>query len=170
MKTTIKLVLAISVIALCSNVSAQKIAHINIQELITSMPEYDSASVKIEKVRQELEKTIEEMQVEFNRKSDELQKNQANLTDLVKQSKTEELTTMYQRLQSFQQQASESFQMESDKLLQPVYEKANKAIEAVAKEKGVDYVISDNPQILFFKAVGTMDLLPAVKQHLGIKK
>ena len=172
MKTTLKLAVVIAFFALCSNVSAQniKLAHININELIPSMPEYDSAAVKIEKVKQELEETIEGMQVEFNKKYEEFKKNEANWTELVKQSKMEELTSMNQRLQTFQQQASESYQRESDKLLQPVYEKANKAIEAVAKEKGIDYVISDNVQILLFKSVGTVDLLPAVKQYLGIKK
>jgi len=172
MKTTQKIVIVIAFFAISGNVSAQniKLAHINIQELILSMPEYDSAQVKLQRVEQELTKAIEELQVELNRKNDEFQRNQGIWTDLVKQSKTEELTSMYQRLQTFQQNASESYQQESDKIMQPVVEKANKAIEAVAKEQNITYVISDNPQILLFKAIGTLDLLPAVKQHMGIKK
>jgi len=170
MKTTLKLVLVIAFVALCGNVSAQniKLAYINFQELVSSMPESDSAQVKMEKVRLDLEKIMEEMQVELNRKQDEYQKNQTNWTELVKQSKTEELTSMYQRLQTFQQNASESFQQEYQKLLQPIQEKAAKAIDTVAKEQNITMVFDS--QILHYKAIGTLDLLPAVKQHLGIKK
>jgi Skp family chaperone for outer membrane proteins len=58
--------------------------------------------------------------------------------------------------------------MEQEKLMQPIIEKANKAIETVAKEQGISLVISET--VLHFKAVGTINLLPAVKQYLGIKK
>ena len=170
MKTTLKLVIVIAFIAICGNVSAQnpKLAYINFQELIASMPESDSAQVKMQKVGQELEKTMEEMQVELNRKQDEFQKNQTTWTDLVKQSKTEELTSMYQRLQTFQQNANESYQQEYQKLLQPIQDKASKAIDAVSKEQNITMVFDS--QVLHYKALGTLDLLPAVKQYLGIKK
>ena len=172
MKTTLRLGLILTVIALCSNVSAQtpKWAHINLQELILSMPEYDSAMVKLQKFGQELEQFLEEMQVEWNRKMEDYSKNQANWSDLVKQAKTDELTTMQQRIQTSQQQAEENYQQEYNKLLQPVMEKANKAVETVAKEQGITYVISDNPQVLIFKATGTTDLLPAVQKNLGIAR
>ena len=171
MKNIVKLVVAIALVALCSNISAQtlKLAHINKQELVMSMPEYDSASVKLQKFAQDLESAIEEMNVELNRKTDDWTKNQANWTDLVKQSKLDEIQSIQTRISTFQQQAQESFGQEQQKLMQPVIEKADKAIDAVAKEQGVTYVINGDSQILVFKAVGTLDLLPAVKQHLGIK-
>jgi len=169
MKNTVKFVFVIAVFALSCNVSAQKLAHINLNELVVTMPEFDSAQVKLQRVAQDLENMIEELQVEFNRKNDEYQKNQANWTEIVRQAKNEELGFMYQRYTSYQQQASETYQQESEKIMQPVWEKANKAVEAVAMAQGVTYVITGDPQILIFKAVGTLDLLPAVKQHLGIK-
>ena len=172
MKIIVKAIFVIAVFALCSNVSAQnsKLAHINMEELIVAMPEYDSAMVKLQKLGQDLQKGLEEMQVEMNRKQEEFSKNQDKWTDLVKQSKNEELVSIYQRIQTFQQSAEETMQQEQGKAMQPVWEKANKAVEAVAKEQGVTYVISANPQVLIYKAVGTLDLLPAAKKHLGITK
>jgi len=172
MKTTLKLVLVIAFVALCGNVSAQnlKLAHINMQELIASMPENDSAMVKLNKLQQTLEEEMENIQVEYRRKLDDYSKVEANLTDIVKQSKIQELQSLQQRIQLFQEQAQQSLESEYNKLMQPVVEKANKAIETVAKEQNITYVLSDNPQIIPFKAIGTLDLLPAVKQHLGIKK
>ena len=169
MKTTIKLVLVITAVALCSNISAQnlKLAHINIQELVGAMPEYDSATVKLQKYAKDLESDLDAIRLELNRKYEDYNKNSAGLTDIVLQSRQQELVAMQQRVAAFQEQAQESYSTENEKLMQPVIEKANKAIETVAKEQGVTYVL--NAQVLHFKAVGTLDLLPAVKQHLGIK-
>ena len=168
MKNTLKLVLAIVIVALCSSVSAQnvKLAHIEFTELILAMPEYDSAMVKMQKFTKELESELETMQVELNRKYDEFTKNQENMSDLVKQSRWEEVQRMNERIQRFQEQAQEQYQQEQAKLLQPIQEKANKAIDAVAKEQGITYVL--NSQAIHFKAAGTLDLLPSVKKYLGI--
>ena len=171
MKTTIKLVLVITFAAFCSNVSAQniKLAHINMQELIESMPDYEEAMESLQKHGETLSNEIEEIQVELNRLIDEFQRVQESLQDLVRQSRLEEIQRRSERLEQFQQQAQFSFQQEQNRLLQPILEKANKAVETVAKEQNITYVISADQNILLFKAVGTLDLLPSVKEHLGIR-
>ena len=168
MKTTIKLVLAVAFVALCSNVSAQniKLAHIDKEALIESMPEYIEAMESLHKYGQTLSDEIDEINVGLNQLIEEFQKVQESLQDLVRQSRLEEIQRRSEMLEQFQQRAQFSYQQEQNRLFQPVIEKADKAIEAVAKEQGITYVINGNPQILFFKAVGTIDLLPAVKEHL----
>ncbi|MDR3095051.1 MAG: OmpH family outer membrane protein [Bacteroidales bacterium] len=172
MKNILKIVvISIVIAAFGNNVNAQKViklAHIDSQALLQSMSEYDSAVVKIQAFIKDLQGEIETQQVEINRKSDEFQKNSANLTDLVRTSRQQEIAGMYQRLQEFQQNAEQSLQQEQAKIMQPVQEKATKAIEAVAKENGVTYVLEG--QTLLYKAGDALDLLPLVKQHLGIKK
>ena len=170
MKTTLKLALVIAIVAVCSNVSAQnlKLAHINMNELIVSMSEYDSAMVKMQNIQKDLESEMENLQVEYRRKYDDYLKVEATLTEIVKQSRQQEIQNLMQRIQMFQESAQQTIEEENNKLMQPVIEKANKAIEAVAKEQGLTYVI--NEQTLLYKALGSTDLLPAVKQNLGIKK
>ena len=171
MKNTIKLVTAIVFVAFCSNVNAQtiKLAHIDKNALIVSMPEFESAQETLQAYGQTLSNEIEEIEVELRRKWDDFQKVQESLQEMVRQTRLEDIQAMSERLERFQQNAQVLYQQEQEKLLQPVIEKADKAIEAVAKEQGVTYVINGDPQILLFKAVGTLDLLPSVKQHLGIK-
>ncbi|GHT25463.1 hypothetical protein FACS189464_1430 [Bacteroidia bacterium] len=172
MKSILKIVLiSIVIAAFSNNVNAQKViklAHIDSEALMQSMPEYDSAVVKIQAFIKDLQGEIENQQVEINRKSDEFQKNSANLTDLVRTARQQEIAGMYQRLQEFQQNAEQTLQQEQAKLMQPVQEKATKAIDAVAKENSVTYVIE--ARALTYKAGDALDLLPLVKQHLGIKK
>ena len=171
MKNTIKLVTVFALVAFCANVTAQniKLAHIDKSALVVSMPEFEAAQESLQKYGQSLSDEIEEIEVELRRKWDEFQKVQESLQELVRQSRLEDIQAMGERLERFQQNAQVLYQQEQEKLLQPVIEKADRAIEAVAKEQGITYVINGDPQILIFKAVGTIDLLPAVKQHLGIR-
>ena len=172
MKTTLKFVAAIAIMALCSNVSAQnlKLAHINLEELITSMSEFDSLQVKMQREQKGLEDELDLMRVEMNRKYEEYSKNQTTWTELVKQAKVEDIQSMQGKIEQYQQWAMEKLQQMQGELMQPILDKANKAIETVAKEQGITYVISGNPQILLYKAAGTIDLLPSAKKHLGINK
>ena len=169
MKTTLKLVLAAAIFAFSSNVSAQelKLAHIDMQELIMSMPEYEEAMAALQKVGEDLEQELELMQVELNRNFDDFQRNQESLSDLVRQTRIEAIQRLQERIQIFQQQAQESYQMEWQRLMQPVQEKAHNAVEAVAEAQGITHVF--NSQALLFTARNTIDLLPAVRQHLGIR-
>ena len=170
MKTTLKFVLVIAVVAMCSNISAQtlKLAHINMQELVMSMPEHDSAMVKMQKMQKEVEAEMESQQVEYNKKLEEYSNNEKNWTDLVRQSKAQDLQSLGQRMQIFRESAQQRFEEENNNLLQPIIDKANKAIEAVSKEQGITYVL--NSQTLVYKSIDSKDIMQLVKNQLGIKK
>jgi len=82
-----------------------KFGHINSDELIQAMPEFDSATAKLEKFRKELVNALELMTVELNNKNDAYTKEAKNLTDIVKQTKEQELIDLNKRIQEFQQNA-----------------------------------------------------------------
>ncbi|MCD6355563.1 MAG: OmpH family outer membrane protein, partial [Prolixibacteraceae bacterium] len=54
-------------------------------------------------------------------------------------------------------------------LLQPVFDKAEKAIAEVAKEKGLIYVFDIGPKVVLYKSNQSIDIMPMVKAKLGIK-
>src|SRR5512138_1768677 len=101
-----------------------KFAHINSDELIKAMPEYDSATVKLERQRKELVNTLELMNVELNNKADAYNKEMKTLTDLVKQTKEQELQDMQARIQTFQTNAQTTLQETQTTLFQPIFTKA----------------------------------------------
>ena len=171
MKTTLKLVLVIALIAFSGKVSAQKplkMAHINMQELVMSMPEHDSAMVQMQKVQKEIETEMESQQVEYNKKLEEYSNNEKNWTDLVRQSRAQELQSLGQRMQIFRESAQQRFEEENENLLRPILDKANKAIETVSKEQGITYVL--NTQTLVYRSMDSQDIIQLVKDQLGIKK
>ena len=169
MKTTLKLVFAIVFVALCNSVSAQtpRLAHIDMQELIFSMPSYDSAMVVLQRFGEDLESELELMTVELNRAYEEFERLQESWTELTRQSRFSAIQDMSQRIQIFQQRAQEVYQQEFSRLLQPIQERANRAVNTVRDEQGIMYVF--NSQAVISMSRDAIDLLPAVRQHLGIR-
>jgi outer membrane protein len=165
-------VLVIMVTFLGQNALAQnlKFGHINRTELIQAMPEFDSARVKLEKLNTELQNTAELLQVELNNKYETYLKESKNLTDLVKQTKEQELQDTQKRLTDFQTNAQTQMQEMQVKLFTPVTEKADKAIKEVGKENGYIYIfdLSQN-QILYFDEAKSTNVTQLVKNKLGLK-
>jgi outer membrane protein len=149
---------------------APKFAHINSEELIQLMPEFDTASKQIEKFRQDLVNTLELMQVELNNKSDAYNKDAKNLTDMVKQVKEQELMDINNRIQQFQNSAQQQLQEKQVELFQPIYQKVDKAIKDVGKENGFTYVFDvAKGALLYFDETKSTNLLALTKAKLGLK-
>jgi outer membrane protein len=147
-----------------------KFGHINSDELIQSMPEYDSATVKIEKFRKELVNALELMSVELNTKNDAYQKESKNLSDIVKQTKEQELIDMNKRIQDFQTNAQTQLQNKQSEVFQPIYAKVDKAIKDIGKENGFFYVFDvAKGALLYFDESKSINVLPLVKTKLGLK-
>ena len=147
-----------------------KFGHINSDELIQSMPEYDSATVKLEKFRKELVNALELMQVEWNNKSDSYQKESKNLSDIVKQTKEQELMDIQKRIQDFQANAQTQLQNKQTEVFQPIYTKVDKAIKDVGKENGYLYVFDvAKGALLYFDETKSTNVMPLVKTKLGLK-
>jgi outer membrane protein len=147
-----------------------KFGHINSDELIQAMPEFDSATAKLEKFRKELVNALELMTVELNNKNDAYTKEAKNLTDIVKQTKEQELIDLNKRIQEFQQNAQEQLQNKQVELFQPIYTKVDKAIKDVGKENGFLYVFDvAKGALLYFDETKSTNILALAKTKLGIK-
>jgi outer membrane protein len=147
-----------------------KFGHINRNELIQAMPEFDSARVKLEKMSTELQNTAELLQVELNNKYEAYLKESKNLTELVRQTKEQEIQDAQKRLTDFQTNAQTQVQQKQVELFAPVTDKADKAIKDVGKENGYIYIfdLSQN-QIVYFDESKSTNVMPLAKAKLGLK-
>ncbi len=145
-----------------------KTGHINRDEIIMAMPDYDSAMKKYTAFGQELTNALELMQVELNNKYDQYLKESKNLSDLVKANREQELSDMQNRIGNFQQQAQLQMQEKQTELMDPIIEKATKAINEVAKEGGYTYIY-DVRTLVYVDNTKSTDIGPLVKTKLGIK-
>jgi outer membrane protein len=173
MRNSIKLLiftflLSISVVGYCQQ-KPLKFGHINTEDILTSMPERDSAAVQMEKFGKELQDQLEGMNVERNKKIEIYTKEQKTSAELVNKSREEEISQLNQRIQQFQQSAQDEYQQKQVQLMQPIMEKMQKAISDVGKENGFIYIFTKNDQIIPFISADSQDVTLLVKQKLGIK-
>jgi outer membrane protein len=147
-----------------------KFAHINSDDLIRAIPDYDTAMAQLERSRKDLVNQLEIMQVELNNKYEAYNKTSKTLTDLVRQAKEQEIQDMNNRIQEFQQNAQNQLQEQQNQLTQPLFEKVDKAIKDVGKEGGYIYVFDvSKGQVLYFDETKSTDIIKQVKAKLGIK-
>lgn len=145
-----------------------KTGHINRDDIVMAMPDYDTAMKAYNAYGQELTNALELMQVEYNNKLDQYVKDSKNLTDLVKTNKEQELADMQNRIANFQQQAQVQLQDKQVALLNPIIERVTAAINDVAKAQGFVYVY-DVRTLIYFDATKSTDVAPLVKTKLGLK-
>lgn len=172
MKKLVGILALAAVFAFSQNASAQnqKFGHINSDELFNIMPERDTVINQLNALQTELRNALEIMNVEYNNKLNDYNEQQETLSEIVKQTKAEELIQIQQRLTTFQQNADAQMQQSQMELMQPIIERAEKAIKDVGREGGFLYIydLSRGP-IIYFDEKKSEDILPKVKAKLGIQ-
>ena len=146
--------------------SQSKVAHIDVQQLITDMPEVIAAQKELEKLQKtytnDIQNTIKELQV----KQQTYSADAANQTEVTNQARAEELQAMQHNIQKFEQTAAQDLQKKQKDMMSPLIEKARKAIEIIAAAQGFDYVLDSTPGGFVIMAKGK-DLMVDVKNELG---
>lgn len=163
------LVLLFLGVGVAANAQNFKFGHINTQELVSLMSEMDSARVKLEAYRVELVETMEGMQQEYTTKYNEYTKKESTWTPAIREAKEKEIQEMIQRLQQFEQSAQQEMQQMQQLLMAPVYQKAQEAINKVAKENAMTYVFDTSAgSIIYMDETVSVNILPLAKKELGI--
>jgi outer membrane protein len=147
-----------------------KIGHINSQELLASMPESDSAQLKLEKVAKDLQNQLETMQVELNNKYQDYVAKRDGFSELIRNARETELQEMNQRIQQFSQLAEQDLQKQRTDTYKPILDKANKAITDVAKENGFTYILDLSAGSILYHSETSVDIMGMVKDKLKIGK
>ena len=112
---------------------------------------------------------MEQIQVEFNNKLADFQKNQETMAASIKQMKQQELEQLQQRYAEFQQIAQQDFQKKEAELLEPVQKKAQDAVNKIAKANGYLAVFNTGvPSLAYFDEAQLTDISELVKKELGI--
>jgi outer membrane protein len=150
-----------------TQVSAQtKVAHIDVQALMTSMPEMKTAQDQMKKIQETYDKDYKNMVTEYQTKLQKYEQEVPTAGDALNETRSKEMQDMGNRIQQFQQTAQKELGQKEMDLVKPIMEKAQKAIQKVAKAKGVNYVLdaTTGSGVLFAEGI---DLLADVKKELG---
>jgi outer membrane protein len=158
MKKNLFLLIAILSFA---TVFSQKIATVNSNEVVFSMPETKTLQGKLEEKQKELSKQLEVMYKDFQTKADALKGMDTKAMNAIQEAKMKELQDLQKRIESFEQAAQKEVQKMEQDLSAPIIEKAKKTIEEIANERGYSHVfdVSNGSLIVYPKGDDITDFV-----------
>ncbi len=144
---------------------ATEVAHVDVEAVIRSTSTYAQAKEKVEAYGKTLQKELESEQERMETfYADTLEKVQRGELSPSQQSKAEEqLVAMQEGLQKKAMEADKKLLAKEQELVEPIYAALNKALESVAEEKKLDYIV-DVDATLF---AGGQDVTEAVRKKLN---
>ncbi len=158
-------VAAVIILSSITFMQAQKVAHINFEEIVSKMPETLKLQADLEKLGKTYGEEITNAQKALKAKIDKYTAEEVSQTAAQNEARIKEVQADQAKMQQLQQVAQQELQQKEKAALDPIIEKAKIAINAVAKTKGITYVLDSKALIV---SEGE-DLGPAVKTKLGVK-
>ena len=148
--------------------AAQKFGHVNSQEIIAAMPEYQKAKTEIEALQKQYEDDVNSMQEELKKKAQDYEENASTLPDNIKQRREQELNEMYQKIQQSYQDNQQALSKASQEKMQAITAKVVDAITAVGQAGGYIYIMDTTGGIPFINTTLSTDVTAQVKTKLGL--
>ena len=163
----IKQILVVVVLFATSFVAQAQVAHINSEELVAAMPETKAMQDQMKVLGQSYDTEYKAQAQALQAKLQKYQTEAATKSNEENEKRQIEVEEIKQKLQLYLRTAQEELQKKEFDLLKPIIEKAQTAIQDVAREKGIKYVLDSAPGkgLIVFEGE---DLLPAVKTKLGM--
>ena len=150
--------------------NAQKFAHFNSEDIIPKMKEYTTAQTEIQNMAKQFEDDLNLMQTELQKKSDEYQKEKANLLENVRQRREQELNDLYQRMQQSLQDNQQSLQKAQQEKMGAIQQLVLDAVKKIGEAGGYVYVIDTSTGVIpFVNASLSTDITADVKKAVGVQ-
>lgn len=119
-----------------------KIGYVDPQAILTKMPQMKAVQQRIQNFISEKKSEIQDQREEFQSAVQKYQQNMAVLSEDAKAEKEKKLGKLQANLRKAQRKAQQAIRKKQQELVQPLLESINNAIQKVADEKGLDYVLN----------------------------
>ena len=119
-----------------------KMGYTNIDYVLSKTSEAKDIQNQLTIQRTQSENELKRMQKELEDKYGAYEKGAAQMSDVIKKDRETELQGLQGRIQEFGRTAETSLQTKYQQLVNPVVQKIQKAIDAVAKENAYTYVFN----------------------------
>lgn len=165
-----KFVLALAII-LPLSAFAQKFGTVDVEAVITAMPESTAASEQISEASKKYEAEFQKLQEEVQKLYTDYQtiQNDANTPETIKERRMQEIQERATKVEQFRQTASEDLQRQHQQLMAPIQQKFAEAVKAVGQEGSFTFVFPSDPGLMLYQGTDVVDVTPLVKAKLGLK-
>lgn len=147
-----------------NSIQAQaKMAHVDVNELISKMPAMLDAQKQLEKLSGTYDAEYKTMVEEYQNKLKKYDQEASTVTDAINQSRQTEVQDLTKRITDYRDNAQKELQKKESDMVKPLMDKIKASISKIGKAKGYQYVMNIADLLL---ADGP-DLTADVKKDLG---
>jgi outer membrane protein len=122
-----------------------KIGYADVEYILSQMPEMKQVQTDLQTLQTQLKKQYDAKVAEFQQKVKLYQEN-PQMPEAVKLNSERELQQLQQNIQKLEQDSQTDLQRKEASLMQPVLDKIDKAIQAVAVENTYSYILHQQYQ------------------------
>jgi outer membrane protein len=140
-----------------------KVAHVDVNELMTKMPAMLEAQKQLEKLSGTYDTEYKTMVDEYQGKLKKYEQEATTVTDAVNETRSKEVQDMQKRIVDYRDNAQKELQQKEADIVKPIMEKVKASIQKVGKAKGFQYVLNSEGLLLTDGPNLTVD----VKKDLG---
>jgi len=152
--------------------SAQKIAIVDISQVLENLTEYKKAQEQLDKItatwKQEIADARDKIKVMYNK----YQAEQVLLSDDQRRTKEEDIMTKEKEVMELQKSKfgpEGSLFMKRQELVQPIQDKVYKAIQEYATARGFDLILDKGSSAGVIFSSAALDKTPDILKKLGIQ-
>jgi outer membrane protein len=149
--------------------SQTKVGTIDVDYILSKMPEITQVDEGLKTYNTKLQENLQTTIKSYEEKIADYQANNTSFSEEVKATKESEIIELENEIKGFRQKASALLQMRRNELTQPLYEKIDKAMQAVITEKKYTQIFTSGSGVLAF-ADAKYDITVDVLNKLGIKE
>jgi outer membrane protein len=159
-----KLLLALVVVLSTGSLMAQtKIAHVNSQVLLDTMPSRLVAMQKLQKFEADGIAELKEMEADLNAAIAKYEQDRPNMSPVIIKIEEEKLMKKQQALQEREQSLNVEMQAYSQELNAPILQMVQDAVKIVSERRKLNYVIDESITLYF---AGGLDITDEVAAEL----
>lgn len=158
-----------------NNSEELKIGYVNPQAVLAKMPEMKAIQQRLQNFAERKQNELLQQEQKFQQAVTEYEQKAGVISQEANQREQQRLVQMQQDLQTAQQEAEQALQQRREELLGPMFTQIGEAIDAVAAEMGLSYVLntttSNGDLIILYASEefqSKYDITDAVMQKLGV--
>ena len=153
-----------------TSLSAQKFGHLNVGNLLSSMPEATAADKQLEAYQGQLvakgESMAKALKTDYETFAAAVQKGEK--TQLQIQEKEKSLQAEQQKIAAYEQEVIQKLGKRREELLQPLLERVDAAIKEVGEENDFTFIFDSSAFNVVMFAEESTDVAGLVKAKLGL--
>jgi outer membrane protein len=152
-----------------SLIAQLKIGYVDSDSIMDNLPDFQDARQKLDALIRDWQTEIRNMENEYKKKKDDLDKRNLIMTDQTRSEAQKELNELENKISTFRDKKfganGELFQKQ-DELMKPSQNRVFNAIQAIAAEEDLDFVFDRSGDIMFLYAKPEYDITAMVIEKL----